>query len=109
MGSLDSLQNTFPVHPWMRCYTVVQYSLHITFNLCDGVGVVPVPRDSWCGVAENMQLLSAAVLTMVKPLKDDTLLLIACLVVFLAMKSLIVNCRFILKQTNDWERNFIYC
>ena len=67
---------------------------------------VPVPRDSWCAMAENMQLLSAAVLTTVKPLKDTLLL---CLVVFLAMKSLIVNCRFILKQTNDWERNFIYC
>ena len=64
---------------------------------------------AWCAMVENMQLLSADVLTTVKPVKDDTLLLIACLVVFLAMKSLIVNCRFILKQTNDCERNFIYC
>jgi len=39
----------------------------------------PFHRDSWCAMAENMQLASAAT---VKPLKDDTLLLIACLVVF---------------------------
>ena len=56
LGSLDPSQKTFPVHPWMWCYTVVSYSLHITCNLCDA-HASPLSVATWILIKIDVSLI----------------------------------------------------